>query len=182
MAKGDYLSKCDVCGKPADGPMLAPMFAHADCVIQELNKLIDPDYEGNKEPVRFIGKLAQAHADERAKTLREVGEFIEKRSYLGRKISVGDKVYHTLWLKPSELQALKTGKMPEADVDALVIAVRADERAKTLREVGEWLRLKMSSNYEVVRVRGMTDVRILHPLDFKVLVEALKTGKMPEAK
>ena len=48
---------CTYCRKPADGPMLEMGcdMAHVDCVVRELNELVDPDYDGQGEPVEFIG-------------------------------------------------------------------------------------------------------------------------------
>ena len=53
------MEQCSYCKEPADGAMLVmgDSMAHSDCVIQELNKLLDPDYFGEGEPSKVVGIL-----------------------------------------------------------------------------------------------------------------------------
>lgn len=61
---------CCYCLLPADGPMLVmgEAMAHADCVTEKLQELLDPDYEG---PTIEEAEAAVHHGeqlvDERAK-------------------------------------------------------------------------------------------------------------------
>lgn len=43
---------CDLCGKPADGPMLGihKEVVHVPCVILALRQLLDPNWERGKKP------------------------------------------------------------------------------------------------------------------------------------
>ena len=52
-------NKCVYCDKKPDGAMLTMGFqmAHATCVIQKLNELLDPNYDGG-EPDKVVGFLA----------------------------------------------------------------------------------------------------------------------------
>lgn len=43
---------CDLCGKPADGPMLkvGETMSHVPCIVTALRQLLDPDWEPGKKP------------------------------------------------------------------------------------------------------------------------------------
>ena len=81
--------ECIYCPKPADGAMLimGNLMAHPNCVIQKLNELLDPDYDGSEEPVRIVGDISQRNAD--AQWYEKGIEFIEdlvrraRKDYLG---------------------------------------------------------------------------------------------------
>jgi len=53
------LEVCPYCNKPADGAMLCmgKTMAHSGCVIEELNKLLDPDYFGEGEPHKVVSTI-----------------------------------------------------------------------------------------------------------------------------
>ena len=60
---------CPICNKEADGAMLilnAVMY-HADCIVERLNQLIDPDWEIGKEPRKIIGWLRSLTLPEKKK-------------------------------------------------------------------------------------------------------------------
>lgn len=46
---------CDLCGKPADGPMLnvGETMSHVPCIFTALRQLLDPDWEPGKEPAKL---------------------------------------------------------------------------------------------------------------------------------
>lgn len=65
---------CAYCGKEADAAMLVmgDSMAHDKCVVRELNKLLDPDYDGKGEPeqiVQFTAKTAEDVRGQVAKLL-----------------------------------------------------------------------------------------------------------------
>ena len=53
--------QCAYCGKPPDGAMLSMgrSMAHAICVPQKLNELLDPDYDSEGKPAEVIGFLSK---------------------------------------------------------------------------------------------------------------------------
>jgi len=50
----------------------------------------------------------------------------------------------------------------------------------TLKKVGEWIKETLYFRGEIVRQPTMTDAKVMHPLDMKVLIESLLRGEMPE--
>jgi len=63
-------SICAFCPQPPNGPMFfqGGLLAHADCVIRELNKLLDPDFDGVSEPTRMVGYLSHVVSVEEIRT------------------------------------------------------------------------------------------------------------------
>jgi len=58
----ETVKPCYYCGELADGPMLAVgvHLLHANCVINRLNELLDPDWDGHGEPRKIVVQLDPA--------------------------------------------------------------------------------------------------------------------------
>ena len=89
--------ECIYCPKPADGAMLimGNLMAHPNCVIQKLNELLDPDYDGSEEPARIVGVIEQVKRDIFNKTVH-AAEHRERFVIEQAKAEVAKAIFDTI--------------------------------------------------------------------------------------
>ena len=99
---------------------------------------------------------------------------------------------HAEWKTPEEVTTIVNQERSDSRSLQTMIRVQSERETKDLitklencladerRKCSEWLRRKLMTDGEIVRVPGMTDIKVLHPLDMKELLSKLRDGKVPD--